>query len=455
MRFLSVCSGIESASVAWEPLGWRPIAFSEIEPFPCAVLKHRFPCVPNWGDMTRFEEWPDANVDVLVGGTPCQDYSVAGLRAGMAGSRGSLALTFVEIAARYRPRFIVWENVCGVLSSNLGRDFARFLGDFSGKTIAVPDGGWGNAGIVEGIPDAYGLAYRVLDSQYARVDGYPRAVPQRRQRVFVVGYLGDWRPPAAALFEPEGLRGDSAPRRTAGKGHTGASTFCSGGGRQSGGVDVAASLAAHGQPLDWAVETFAAEQVASTVTSNCDAHSGFRDHAGLVAFPLRGRDGGAMAEVEPGGVSPAIRAADGGSTRPMVVQTVNMQGGKGTASFSADLSFCLGADSQIHAINDGYTVRRLSVTECHRLQGFPDGWCNVPWRGKEYSPDGPQYKAIGNSKAVNVVRWVGQRIQMVDDVIAGIGGQPVAADALAGARRPVTSLKLPGAAASGLLGGGE
>jgi len=162
-----------------------------------------------------------------------------------------------------------------------------------------------------------------------------------------------------------------------------------------------------------------------------------------------------MAEVEPGGVSPAIRAADGGSTRPMVVQTVNMQGGKGTASFSADLSFCLGADSQIHAINDGYTVRRLSVTECHRLQGFPDGWCNVPWRGKEYSPDGPQYKAIGNSKAVNVVRWVGQRIQMVDDVIAGIGGQPVAADALAGARRPVTSLKLPGAAASGLFGGGE
>ena len=161
-----------------------------------------------------------------------------------------------------------------------------------------------------------------------------------------------------------------------------------------------------------------------------------------------------MAEVEPGGVSPAIRAADGGSTRPMVAAFNWQTGGDMRGLDLRDAAMALTCH-QTPAMTDGYTVRRLSVTECHRLQGFPDGWCNVPWRGKAHAPDGPQYKALGNSKAVNVVRWVGQRIQMVEDVIAGIGGQPVAADALAGARRPVTSLKLPGAAASGLLGGGK
>ena len=177
MKYLSVCSGIEAATQAWHPLGWEPVAFSEIERFPAAVLAHRYPHVPNWGDMTKFEEWPDADVDVLAGGTPCQSFSVGGLRKGLADPRGSLMLTYLAIAAKYRPRWIVWENVVGVLSSNGGRDFGTFLG------------GLGEIG--------YGFAYRVLDAQYF-------GLAQQRPRVFVVGHI-DWMRAAAVLFEPESL----------------------------------------------------------------------------------------------------------------------------------------------------------------------------------------------------------------------------------------------------------
>jgi len=128
LSYVSVCSGIEAATVAWHPLGWRAVAYSEIERFPCAVLAHHYPSTPNWGDMTRYQEWPDAQPDVLVGGTPCQSFSVAGLRGGLADPRGNLALVYLGIADRYRPRWLVWENVPGVLSSNGGRDFGVFLG---------------------------------------------------------------------------------------------------------------------------------------------------------------------------------------------------------------------------------------------------------------------------------------------------------------------------------------
>jgi len=191
MRYLSVCSGIEAASVAWHSLGWSPVAFSEIEAFPSAVLAHHYPGVPNWGDMTRFHEWPDADIDVLVGGTPCQSFSVAGLRAGLADPRGNLALTYLAIAERYRPRWLVWENVPGVLSADEGRALGAFLG-----------------GLAE---LGYGWAYRILDAQYA-------GLAQRRKRVFVVGHLGNWTRAAAVLFESASLRGDPAPRREAGEG---------------------------------------------------------------------------------------------------------------------------------------------------------------------------------------------------------------------------------------------
>ena len=193
MNYLSVCSGIEAATVGWHSLGWKPVAFSEIEPFPCAALAHHYPNVPNWGDMTKFKEWPDAAVDVLVGGTPCQSFSVAGLRKGLADPRGNLMLTYLAIAAKYRPSWLVWENVPGVLSSNGGRDFASLL-----------------RGMAE---LGYGFAYRILDAQHF-------GVPQRRRRVFVVGHLGSWQRAAAVLFERHSLQGHPAPRREAGKGFT-------------------------------------------------------------------------------------------------------------------------------------------------------------------------------------------------------------------------------------------
>jgi site-specific DNA-cytosine methylase len=186
MKYLSVCSGIEAATVAWHPLNWEPVAFSEIDAFPSAVLSHHYPNVPNWGDMTQFKIWPDADLDLLVGGTPCQSFSVAGLRKGLDDPRGNLMLTYLAIADRYRPKWLVWENVPGVLSSNGGRDFGAFLGAL------------GQLG--------YGFAYRVLDAQFF-------GVAQRRRRVFVVGYLGDWRRAAAVLFERESLSGHPAPSR--------------------------------------------------------------------------------------------------------------------------------------------------------------------------------------------------------------------------------------------------
>ena len=193
MRYLSVCSGIEAATVAWHPLGWTPVAFSEIEKFPSAVLAHHYPNTPNLGDMTQHEQWPigSGSVDLLVGGTPCQSFSVAGLRRGLADPRGNLALTYLAIADRLRPRWLVWENVPGVLSSSGGRDFGAFLG-------ALAELG-------------YGFAYRVLDAQYY-------GVAQRRRRVFLVGHASDWRRAAAVLFERESLRGDPAPSREAREG---------------------------------------------------------------------------------------------------------------------------------------------------------------------------------------------------------------------------------------------
>jgi DNA (cytosine-5)-methyltransferase 1 len=248
MRYLSVCAGIEAASVAWHPLGWEPAAFSEIEAFPRAVLAHRFPDVPIHGDFTTIGADDYGPIDLLVGGTPCQSFSIAGLRGGLDDDRGNLALEFLRLAQRKRPRWLVWENVPGVLSSSGGRDFGAILG-----------------GMVE---CGYGFAYRVLDAQFA-------GVPQRRRRVFVVGYLGDWRRAAAVLFERHGLQGHPAPcrearkiaptipSRSSGGGGLGTDFDCGGGlieayggGNTSGPLPVAAALTAHGRRQDFEVETF-------------------------------------------------------------------------------------------------------------------------------------------------------------------------------------------------------
>lgn len=515
LSFLSVCSGIESASLAWEPLGWKAAGYSEIDPFPCHVLHHRFGAgrpmfmpspdeaglsvkdrkaraaairavaklpevgrVPNFGDMTQFDRWPDAAFDVLVGGTPCQDYSVAGLRLGMAGSRGQLTLTYVEIAARYRPRWLVWENVPGVLSSNGGRDFARFLGEISGQQIDVPEGGWKNAGVVSGIPDAYGLAYRVLDAQFVRTRGHPRAVPQRRRRVFVVGYLGDWRRAVAVLFDRESLLGNPPPRRQSGQRPAG--TLAA---RPAGGGGLGTDFDLNGGLISMAHGQGGAEigiDHGPTLTCNHEApivaHSlraeGFdasEDGTGLgtpivpVPQPFvlmeRGRDGQQNLEYRQDGSANAILTPNGGRSGmgvgavahpiafdclaggetglsigdvPGALHGGGKSGGRAAIAFSA--KDC-GADAQddvtpmlramghadSHANAGGqlavalpWAVRRLTPVECERLQGMPDEHTMIPWRGRNGAPDGPRYKALGNSMARNAMEWLGERISMVE-----------------------------------------
>lgn len=202
MRYLSVCSGIGSDHLAWGPLGWECAAFAEIDPQASAVLAHRFPDIPNAGDFTTIQGGEYGPIDLIAGGTPCQSFSVAGLRGGLDDRRGNLTLEYCRLVDRVRPTWFVWENVPGILSSNGGRDFGSFL-----------------RAMVE---LRYSLCWRILDAQFVRVESHPYAVPQRRRRVFVVGYFGnggddDWRAPTAVLFEREGMSRSAPPRRKAGK----------------------------------------------------------------------------------------------------------------------------------------------------------------------------------------------------------------------------------------------
>ena len=415
MRYLSICSGIEAASAAWMPLGWTPVAFSEIEPFPCSALAHHHPNVANWGDMTKYEEWPDASIDLLCGGTPCQSFSVAGLRKGLADPRGNLMLTFGAIAARYRPRWLVWENVPGVLSSNGGRDFGAFLGLLAEL--------------------GYGFAYRVLDAQYVRVESHPRAVPQRRRRVFVVGHSGGlWQRAAAVLFERESLRGHPAPSRKAGQATAGTlSARTEGGGGLGTDFELGGGLVAHalrGEGFDASEDGTGRGQPIVAFNSRQDPVSGnvfgaldtCSPQAQAVAVSLRGRDGGATAELGDE-VGNCLRASSGGGDKPYVLTSgVTIHGTDKTASVMSFTDICGSLrtkppgsieNSSTTAVYQNMAVRRLTPRECERLQGFPDGYTNVPHRGKP-AADGPRYKALGNSWAVNCARWIGERIEAVE-----------------------------------------
>jgi DNA (cytosine-5)-methyltransferase 1 len=342
MRYGSVCSGIEAASVAWEPLGWTPAWFCEIDSFPSAVLAHHYPEVTNHGDFTKLIDaahpvHADQPIDLLVGGTPCQAFSVAGLRAGLADPRGGLTLEFLRLARALRPKWIVWENVPGVLSQDGGRAFGAFLG---------------------GLQDlGYGWAYRVLDAQYTRVDGYPGAVPQRRKRVFVVGCAGgDFSRAAAILLEPEGVRRDPPTRRQAGQGTTGGIDL---------GFEVCGTL--------------------SDGAHNGGGLNGQDAYTGRILPIVFAQN--QLGEVRTGEVFNTLNTNSNASGRntPMVAQ-------------------------------GSHSVRRLTPVECERLQGFPDNYTRIPWRGKpaEACPDGGRYKALGNSMACNVMRWIGRRIELVE-----------------------------------------
>jgi DNA (cytosine-5)-methyltransferase 1 len=529
VRYLSVCSGIEAASKAWEPIGWEPVAFSEIEPFPAAVLKHHWPKVQNLGDMTKYEQWPiqSGTIDLLVGGTPCQSFSVAGLRQGLKDPRGNLMLTYLGIAERFKPRWLVWENVPGVLSSNGGKDFGSFLGAL------------GELG--------YEWAYRVLDAQWF-------GVAQRRRRVFVIAHLGKGNFAAKVLFESESVRRDTPPRREArqgvatdveaGAGVSPTITQCKG---SRGGCSDEALMeikAVHealnqshwnnpsapsdtllardykgigNQDLTSGRLLVPAIPIHDQATRHSGKHGDKQDGKGnglgvgkpgdpcptltkgdkhAIAFSFdslssnsmksknpisgcnqvdlarsldtsRGLDptcnqGGMAVLYEnhpndsrvtgPHDVAPSCvsRYGTGGGNVPLVQEAVafpaTMSGTQCAKTKNLSPAICsvnqtaVAVDAYNHALQekavpirstasdichtggvinpaDRMAVRRLTPRECERLQGFPDDHTLIPWRNKpaDQCPDGPRYKALGNSMAVPCMAWIGERIEWIEN----------------------------------------
>ena len=460
MIYGSVCSGIEAASVAWHPLGWKAAFLSEIEKFPRAVLAHHYPDVPLHGDFTTIQANDYGAIDLLVGGTPCQSFSIAGLRGGLADKRGNLALEYLRLADRKKPRWLLWENVPGVLSSGNGRDFGAFLG-----------------GLVE---LGYGFAYRVLDAQYF-------GLAQRRKRVFVVAHTGNWRRAAAVLFERTSLHGNSAPRREAGERVAPKiSARPSGGGGLGTDFDldgglVLATLTAQyeeraGQDMerDGALiavthalrgEGFDASEdgigrgvplvpVAYRTSPNCGAwetgdridalttgtdptshivaftckdhgadagdisptlramgHAGSHANAGgqvAVAFAQNQRD-----ELRVMHVAGALAAEPGMKQQTYAIQeravSENLKNGPQGKGYQPDIAYTLEARNKVQSVAM-HAVRRLTPRECERLQGFPDDYTLIPYRNGEAADD-PRYKALGNSMAVPCMAWIGRRIQ--------------------------------------------
>jgi len=474
LRYLSLFSGLEAAHLAWQPLGWICAAVAEIDPHACAVLAHRLPGVPNLGDVSQISDRQIAAlgyIDVVIGGSPCQDLSVAGKRAGLAGARSGLFHEQLRIfhAARHLcgARWLVWENVPGAFSSNAGRDFGIVVGAMAGCELPVPADGWGSEGVALG--DSGLVEWAVLDSQWF-------GVAQRRRRVFAALDTGDWSSRPPILLERESLRGDSAPRRAAGESvaagtlrsadggsdvdharaghliqdvaHTlradGFDASEDGTGRVTPLVPVTAhAVMAHDQSgaevsegsycptltcnheapiVSYAIQAGALRQnpesgpdgvgvqsdIAYTLEARAEvqciafgckdsdpargvgydvaqtlramSHKDSHQNAGgqvAVAVALRGREGGATAELGDE-VGNTLRASQGGGDKPHVL-----------------------ADMQ---------VRRLTPRECERLQGVLDDYTLVPYRGKPMA-DGPRYKMLGNSFAVPVIRWIGERIQ--------------------------------------------
>jgi DNA (cytosine-5)-methyltransferase 1 len=395
MRYLSVCSGIEAATVAWEGLGWEAVGFSEIERFPSSVLTHHYPDVKNYGDMTKYKEWDidGDSVDLLVGGTPCQAFSVAGLRKGLEDPRGNLSLVFVGMVEHFKPEWVVWENVPGVLSSNEGRDFGSFIGALASI--------------------GYGFAWRCLDAQYF-------GVPQRRRRIFLVAHSsGDSRRAGEVLFEPEGLRGNFTKSRKTGE-------------------DTARCLTTGtGIRYDWETETLVPVMYEnhpndSRITGPVDPSPTVAARWGtgggntpLVQHTFRkSRRAQSAEDYEtwvPDNVTNTLNCFDIGDIRsvdivtaPIPIQDVRPidkgQNGLGIGK-EGDPSYTLDKMAT-QGVAHHMAVRRLTPTECERLQGFPDGYTDIRPNGKD-TPDGPRYKALGNSMAVPCMRWLGKRIQSV------------------------------------------
>ena len=487
ITFISMFSGIEAASVAFGPLGWKAICFAEIEKFPSAVLAHHYPDVPNVGDMSK-HDWAQyrGKVDIVCGGPPCQDFSIAGLRAGLDGERGNLSIVYMRALHAIKPRNAIVENVPGWLNDKKNA-FGCFLAGLVGADdpLRTPDGkSWPNAGMVAGPLGR--AAWRVLDAQYF-------GLAQRRRRVIVVADFGNGADPAAVLFERKGLFGNTPPSREAGKSithpvapslvscgrgveRTGdtrgqdpvvavewpaevASTLNAAFGEKLGlenqhinsgaplfvpsavcvtgdvthtlkseGADASEDGTGRGTPIicftakDYGAD--AQEELAPTLRSGNS--SGSHANGGVmpaVTVAIRGRDGGATAELG-GDIATALRASQGGGDKPHVLATRDVAGAI-TSNYGKQFD---NSDTAIgpNVANHHSAVRRLTPVECERLQGFPDGYTDIPWRGKPNSPDGPRYRALGNSWAVPKFVWLGERIQKLMPVANDNQETPIA-----------------------------
>ena len=434
MRYGSVCSGVEAASLAWEPLGWQPQWFAEVDKFSSAVLAHHWPTIPNLGDITRdnfIEQARPRPINVLVGGTPCQSFSVAGLRKGMDDDRGNLSLQFCRIVDALQPQWVVYENVPGVLSSGKGRDFGSIVGAL--------------------VEIGYDIAWRILDAQYF-------GVPQRRRRVFLVGHLGQRRGAAAVLFERESIKGHIAPRRKTGQGVTPLLEIGAGTGSAKSGTGI-------GEPGDSMYTLQAGKQHGVADNSTSWDYQRLRIHDEKGIAPTLSQSDGSGGQRTPtiagtvsakwakgtGGPSgdevqnlvcyenhaqdsrvkevelPTLNAkADTGGNNLPLIQCFRQNQGSvykdGVGPLRASSGDCGGGSKNLLATP--LQVRRLTPVECERLQGMPDNHTRIPWRNKpaEDCPDGPRYKAIGNSMAVPVMRWIGERIIKVENVLNEMQG---------------------------------
>lgn len=559
MKYVSIFSGIEAATVAWHPLGWEPLAFSEIDPFPSTVLQHHYPDIPNLGDITKIDWSPYVGAaDIVVGGSPCQSFSVAGKREGLAGASG-LMFEYIRAVRELRPRWFVWENVPGAFTSERGEAYRQLLSEMDAL--------------------GYGLAWRVLDAQFF-------GVAQRRERVFLVGSLGTMRC-AEVLFERESLSWNhqssrqkrqalteeaqervgeadhdsgclNSRRNPESKGLSGFRRVSdvvherkSGQNQESVftqfGDDIAGTLTARydSSPcvdrganvvvnerdkvflcqtaqtgsngklvkqddvmntLDRTNSTavaaldfnptdarlrYAHDDVSQTLTARAGTggnqvplvqvqplaflyNQGAKarslgiseisptlktGHNPVVAFASNQRDEARELEVAGAlAAQPGIKqqtyicradgqtnAMEGENLAPTLTShakkdppliypvdeseemkpvTLQIRGGKPGGGKGALIQHDMSATLSTHNTQTlitgdneerGLTVRRLTPRECERLQGFPDDYTDIPYRNKEHAPDGARYKALGNSMAVPVMRWIGERIRMVEE----------------------------------------
>ncbi len=448
MKYLSICSGIEAASVAFEPLGWRPLAFSEIEAFPRAVLKHHYPDTPCHGDFTVLKDEPwVVDADMLCGGTPCQAFSVVGNRQSLSDDRGNLTLQFVLLADAIdkqrkqhgrEPAWILWENVPGVLSTH-DNAFGAFLAGLAGNDGSIEPGPkpptgkssafwrwskdkhvpkWPSAGVVDGPTRC--VAWRTLDAQHF-------GLAQRRKRVFVLarGGAGRWAVADALLPIIEGSRWHPAPSR--GTGERVAATITSGAanggpahGARSGSAKEGNLIPEVTRPLTAAMgtkwngngdlESSLIPSVVGTLTANmvgCAGTPGYNETEHILPMLMRMREG-----KEGGGKGPLVSEDQSltlatGNDQVLAVDAYNYDTNEHVSAAIGTM-----ACHNRNMAAQGMQVRRLTPVECCRLQGFPDDYLDITYRGKP-AADGPKYKALGNSWAVPVVRWIGERIKAI------------------------------------------